>query len=161
MLLSMSVKITIFENSIPWLGGIRGFSAHLLCCYTFLFSIEKYTASETEITWKQLPKPMTEYTSSQEKEVVFLCRDQADIIIIKDVFGDELITASFSGPPDGATEFLLSIHSVRSCIIAVDARTIEEEVHGKSFRKPYEDLLGKARGVVGKNINTNFISDSS
>lgn len=93
-------------------------------------------------------------TPSLEKKVAILCRDQSDVTIIRDVFGDELlgVVHIFSAPPDAGPKSLLSIDSMRSCITVVDARTMKDELCYKLAGTPYKDLLNTARKTVGKNI---------
>ena len=83
-----------------------------------------------------------------------LCRDQSDTAVIRDLFGDQVldILHIFSAPPDAGPKSLLSIHSMWSCIIVVDAGTMRDELCYQSTRTPYKDLLNTAREKVGKNI---------
>ena len=91
---------------------------------------------------------------SQEKITAILCRDQSDIAIISDLFGEQALDIFhiFSGPPDAGPNSMLSIHSTLSCVIVVDARTMRDELCYKTNGTPYKDLLNTAREKVGKNI---------
>ena len=97
---------------------------------------------------------MAKDAPSQEEITAILCRDQSDIDIIRDLFGKQVldILHIFSGPPDAGPKSILSTHSMRSCIIVVDARTMREELFYKSTGTPYKDLLNTAREKVGKNV---------
>lgn len=143
------------RSRLVTLGGL--FS--LPICY--FFPIEQNSASKPGSDWYKQLGAMAKNTSSQEKKVAFICRDQSDIPIIKDLFGEELLTKVhiFSGRPEDGPKSLLSIQTSRSCFIVVDARTMEEELHRKSGGKPYEDLFRAAREVVGKNINITLFED--
>ena len=92
-------------------------------------------------------------TQSQKKITAILCRYQSDITIISDLLGEELLSTFhiYSGSPDAGPKSLLSIDSMRSCFIVVDARTMKDEFNNKSVGTPYKDLLNAARDVVGKN----------
>lgn len=129
-----------------------------VACFLYssaFFPIEQYSASEPVSAWIKQLEARARDTSSHEKKVAIICRDQSDITIIKELFGDELLTKVhiFTGPPEAGPKSLLSIQKSRSCIIVVDARTMEEELHHKSFGTPYEDMLRAAKDAVGKNIN--------
>lgn len=117
-------------------------------CFSLLFFILE---SKPETAEK------AENTLSLGKKIAILCRDQSDITIIKDLFGDEPLSTTvhiFSGSDAGAgAEFLLSTHSMRSCFIVVEAKTMkEEQFQDKPAGTPYENLLRTARKTVGKNI---------
>ena len=83
-----------------------------------------------------------------------LLRDQSDTAIIRDLLGEQVLDTphKFSGPPDAGPKSMLSIHSMRSCIIVVDARTMRDELCYKSAGTPYKDLLNAASKIVGKNV---------
>ena len=124
-------------------------------CY-FCYFLGPYVGATPESTFsKRLTlKAKAKDTPSQEK-VAILCRDQSDITIVRDLFGDELFgkVNIFSGPPDAVPKSLLFIDSTRSCIIVVDARTMKDELCYKSAGAPYKDLLNTAREKVGTNIS--------
>ena len=98
-------------------------------------------------------------TPSQHKKVI-LCRDQSDIAIIRDVFGDELLGRSIilSGLPDAGPTFLHSIVSTRSCITVVHARAMKHELSLRTSRTPYKDLLNTVRETVGKNNCITYVN---
>lgn len=104
---------------------------------------------------------MANDTSSQEKKVAIICRDQSDVHIIENLFGVELLTKVliFSGRPEDGPKSVLSIQTSRSCFIVADAIAMEEELHRKSGGKPYEDLLRAARKAVGKIISIILFDD--
>ena len=87
-------------------------------------------------------------------EAVILCRDQSDVTLIRDMFGDELLGTSkvFSGLPDAWPKFLYSILSTGSCITVVHARAMKDELCHRSAGTPYTDLLNIIRETVGENI---------
>ncbi|XP_078380073.1 uncharacterized protein LOC144663015 [Oculina patagonica] len=122
---------------------------------------EQNSAAKPESDWYKQLGAMAKDTPLEEKKVAIICRDQSDITIIKDLFGDELLTKVhiFSGRPEAGPKSLLSIQTSRSCIIVVDARTMEEELHHKSGETPYEDLLRAARESVEQKVVIIICSD--
>ena len=70
--------------------------------------------------------------------------------IISDLFSEEMlgIFHMFSGPPDA----ILTIDSMWSCFIVVDARPMIDELCNKSAGTLYKDALNTAREKVGKNV---------
>ena len=87
-------------------------------------------------------------------------RDQSDIAVIKDVFGEALRSvALFTCKGPAALTGFLSTQTVRSCFIFVETGEILKEMQKKSRGTPYEDLLRKARNTVGKNASS--VSQSS
>jgi len=107
----------------------------------------------------QYAEPTPETTSNKLTEdapwqgnVALVCRDQSDLAIIRDWFGDELLGKfiTFSGSPDAGPNYLLSITLMRSCIIVVDASAMKDELCRRSAKTPYIDLLNNIRGTVGK-----------
>ena len=83
---------------------------------------------------------------------MILCRDHSDKTIVSDLFGEEVLRIFFisSGPPDA----ILSIGSMWSCFIVVDARPMRDELCNKSAGTRYKDVLITAREKVGKNVCT-------
>ena len=113
--------------------------------------IGQYDEPTLESTSSKRLKTTAEDTPSQQK-VALVCRDQSDIAFIKDWFGDELLGKFIvlSGSPDAGPSYLLSITSMRSCIIVVDAGAIKDELCRRSAKTPYTDLLNTIRDIVGK-----------
>ena len=99
-------------------------------------------------------------TSPLRMSIAILYRDQSDIAVIKDVFGEALQSvAPFTFHDPAALTDFLSTQTVRSCFIIVEAGEIIKEIQKKSGATPYEDLLRTARRTVGKNAS--FLSRSS
>ena len=113
--------------------------------------IGQYAEPTPESTSSKHLKAMTADAPWQGK-VALVCRDQSDIAIIRDWFGDELLGKfiTFSGSPDAGPNYLLSITLMRSCIIVVDASAMKDELCRRSAKTPYIDLLNNIRGTVGK-----------
>lgn len=116
-----------------------------------LIIIGQYAEPTPEGTSSKRLKAMAEDTPSQGK-VALVCRDQSDIAIIREWFGDELldIFSIFRGSPDVGPSYLLSIISMRACIIVVDAGAMKDELCRRSAETPYTDLLNTIRETVGK-----------
>jgi len=70
--------------------------------------------------------------------------------IISDLFGEEVLSIyhMFSGSPDA----ILSIDSMWSCFIVVDARPMRDELCNNTAGTLYKDVLSRAREKVGKNF---------
>ena len=94
-------------------------------------------------------------TSPLRMSIAILCRDQSDIAVIKDVFGEALQSvAPFTFHDPAALTDFLSTQTVRSCFIIQETREILKEMQKKSRGTPYEDLLRKTRCTVGKNAKS-------
>ena len=87
------------------------------------------------------------------ESVLILCREPSDLTFMKDIFGEGLLGISrfaISDPSDEKDVF--SNQTVRSCVIFVDAKTLQDELQKRSHSTPYEDLLRTARKKVGKDV---------
>ena len=81
------------------------------------------------------------------ESVLILYREQSDLTFTKDKFGEGLLgmaPVAINDPSD-AKDFL-------SCVIFVDAKTLQDELQKRSHSTPYEDLLRTARKKVGKDV---------
>ncbi|XP_020605380.1 uncharacterized protein LOC110044214 isoform X2 [Orbicella faveolata] len=122
----------------------------------------QYAEPTTEGTFSKRLKAMAEDTPSQGK-VAVVCRDQSDVAIITDWFGDELLDIFniYSGSPYAGLSYLLSIISMRSCIIVVDAGAMKDELCRRSAETPYTDLLNTIRETVVRKVVIIVCSDDS
>ena len=97
-------------------------------------------------------------TPSLNRKVAILCRDQSDVRVIRDLFGDEVLSmvCIFSGSPDDLASNQSSpaifTYPLKSCFIVVEAGIMKDELQRKSPATPYQDLLKSAKRHVGKNI---------
>ena len=94
--------------------------------------------------------------------LVILYRDHSDIAYMRDLFDDKHVdkdAVKIQNPSD--LKNFLSSQSVRSCVIFVEAETIQDKLQKKSHATLYEDLLWTVREKVGKDaftyIHTYFI----
>ena len=97
-------------------------------------------------------------TPSLNEKLAILCRDQSDVRVIRDLFGDELLSmvGIFSGSPDdlatNQSSPAIFTYPLKSCFIVVEAGIMKDELQRKSQATPYQDLLKSAKRHVGKNI---------
>ena len=72
---------------------------------------------------------------------------------MQDLFDDKHVekdAVKIQNPSD--LKDFLSSQSVRSCVIFVEAKTIQDELQKKSHSTLYEDLLWTVREKVGKDV---------
>ena len=78
-------------------------------------------------------------------------REQSDLTFLKDMFGEgpQGMAPVKKDDPSDSKDFL-SKQSVKSCVIFVGAKTMQDELQKRSHSTPYEDLLRTVRDKVGK-----------
>ena len=83
--------------------------------------------------------------------VLILYREQSDITLTKDKFGEGLqgMAPVTINDPSDAKDFL-SKRSVKFCVIFVEVKTLQDELYERSHSTPYKDLLRTVREKVGK-----------
>ena len=87
------------------------------------------------------------------ESVLILYREQSDLTFMKDKFGEGLLDmAPFTTNDPSDSKDFLSNQTVISCVIFVDAKTMQDELQKRSHATPYEDLLRTARKKVGKDV---------
>ena len=94
----------------------------------------------------------TTQSKSEANQLVVLGRNQSDLALFRNLFGDEFsgkVRYIFDGPV-GLKDVLKShsINSIRSCYIFLDGAAILGELTSH-----YKDLLRYARDNVGKSIS--------
>ena len=87
------------------------------------------------------------------ESLLILYLKQSDLTFMKDMFGVGLLgmVPFTTNDPSDSKDFL-SNQTVRSCVIFVDAKTMQDELQKRSYATPYEDLLRTARKKVGKDV---------
>ena len=99
-------------------------------------------------------------TSPPQESIAILMREESDINMIKEVFGDAVlqsINRVTSRDPCSMKDFLLSqITPLRSCFVIVESTKIKEEFLTNSSRTVYQELLKTAIRIVGENISSLF-----
>lgn len=98
-------------------------------------------------------------TSPPQESIAILMREESDINMIKEMFGDVLlgINPVTSNAPRSMKDLLLEQSTlVRSCFIVVESAKIKEELLTNSSSTVYLELLKTANRIVGENISSLF-----
>ena len=99
-------------------------------------------------------------TSPPKESIAILIRDESDINIIKEMFGEAVLLSIYPVTSRDQRSmkdlFLLENTPVRCCFIIVESTKLEEELLTKSSSTVYQDLLKTANRIVGKNISSHY-----